>query len=329
MKYWLMPHIQLVPLDDSLIFYRKNKKSFKLKVQGIKIGSMLVKGFCVEDLSVILNLTKEQAQNLILMLLGEELICKKYEAEPRFNRLVSYLDSFENGFLKLQKSRLLLLGVGGLGSHIFQHLCANGINTTILDHDLVSESNLSRQTLYGQKDVGQKKVRVCQDHARRLNTKINVIEKKIGSVDDLSSILEKNYFDLIISTIDDPVWLATTFVVKAAKKYQIPLLRANSRAIGPLFINGFACPLCSSSKKSENIDEASAIIERYQQGFLARRPAAISYELAFVGLICVREAIHFLIGERPESLGAELCWRKEDLSLKAIPVLNSGCAVCS
>ncbi len=329
MNYWLMPHVQLVPLDDSLIFYRKNKKSFKLKVPGLKIGPMLVKGFCADDLSKNLNLQKEQVHNLISTLLSEKLICKKSETEPRFDRLVSYLDSFENGFLKLKKARVLLLGVGGLGSHIFQHLCANGINTTILDHDLVSESNLSRQTLYGSKDVGQKKVHVCEDFAQRLNAKINVIEKKIASVDDLGDILEKNSYDLIISTIDEPVWLATTFVVKAAKKHQTPVLRANSRAIGPLFVNGFACPLCSSVQKSEKIDEASAIIERYQQGFLARRPAAISYELAFVALICVREAIHFLIGEKPESLGAELCWQKDKLSLKSVPVSNSGCAVCS
>lgn len=330
-SYQLMPHVQLVPFDDHLLFYRKKASSLRLRTAFIKqLSWQLVEGFSKDQLADCLKCSLEQAQVLIKKLLAEKLICPKQTTLPRFDRLSAYLDKFSGmALMKLQSSRVLLLGVGGLGSYIFQHLMANGINTTVVDHDRVSESNLSRQTLYGPMDVGLLKTSVCVDQGKKFGTQVQAIEKKIASGQDLAEILKTDGFDLIISTIDEPVWLATQYVVTGAKSANVPLLRANSRAIGPFYLPGLsACPLCKSYQESQKITGAKNIIDRYKEGFKARRSAAISYELAFVALICVREAVHFLIGQKPQSLGQELCWSKEELSLRATPVEKTNCPTC-
>lgn len=329
--YLLMPHIQLVPCDDHLLFYRKAQTSLKLNIKPQKeLGELLLNGFGIKQLAQCLNCLNIDAKNLITKLLKHRVICEQKTVKPRFDRLSAYLDDFsDNSLTKLQQSRVLLLGVGGLGSHIFLHLMANGINTTIVDHDIISASNLSRQMLYSIKDVGRLKTEICQEYALKLCNNIKVIHKKIASSLDMKAILTSSHFDLIISTIDDPVWLATQYVVKASKDANVALLRANSRAIGPLYIPGYSsCPLCKSYEESQKIKNSKNIIDAYQHGFKAKRAAAISYELAFVALITIREAIHFLLGQKPKSLEHELCWNKEDFDLEAKYVMGKNCPAC-
>lgn len=329
-----MPHIQLVPYDDHLLFYRKAKTSLKLNIKtqtDIKqLAKLLINGFGIKQLAQCLNYLNIDAENLINKLLKHRIICEQKIAKPRFDRLSAYLDGIsDNSLTKLQKSRVLLLGVGGLGSHIFLHLMANGINTTIVDHDIINESNLSRQMLYSIKDVGRLKTEICQEYALKLCNNIEVIHKKITSSLDMKEILTSSHFDLIISTIDNPVWLATTYIVKASKDSKVALLRANSRAIGPLYIPRYSsCPLCKSYEESQKIKNSKNIIDAYQHGFKAKRAAAISYELAFVALITIREAIHFLVGQKPKSLEHELYWSKEEFSLQAKYVEAKNCPAC-
>ena len=77
---------------------------------------------------------------------------------------------------KLLRSRILLIGLGGLGSPIAMYLAASGIGTLVLcDHDIVEISNLQRQILHKTNDIGRKKTISAVETVLELNPDIQVI----------------------------------------------------------------------------------------------------------------------------------------------------------
>lgn len=76
---------------------------------------------------------------------------------------------------KLKAARVLVVGSGGLGSPLLLYLAAAGVGTLgIVDFDVVDDSNLQRQVLYGQQDIGQLKVNAAKSRLEALNPHINI-----------------------------------------------------------------------------------------------------------------------------------------------------------
>jgi molybdopterin-synthase adenylyltransferase len=87
------------------------------------------------------------------------------------------------GQAKLRASHVLVAGIGGLGSLSSLYLCAAGIgHLTIIDSGCVQMSDLNRQIIYSEKDIGERKVFVAQRRLSELNSdvKINPIALEIG-----------------------------------------------------------------------------------------------------------------------------------------------------
>lgn len=81
----------------------------------------------------------------------------------------------ETGQLKLKQAKVLVIGAGGLGSPLLQYLAAAGAGTIgIVDPDRVSHSNLQRQVLYGETDLGELKVEAAKRRILDLNPHLTV-----------------------------------------------------------------------------------------------------------------------------------------------------------
>ena len=81
---------------------------------------------------------------------------------------------------QLKKSKVLVVGTGGLGVPILQYLTAAGIGTIgVIDFDLVDESNLQRQVLFGTSDVGHPKTSVAIQKLKDQNPNVNFIEYQV------------------------------------------------------------------------------------------------------------------------------------------------------
>lgn len=79
------------------------------------------------------------------------------------------------GQQRLKAARVLVVGAGGLGSPLLQYLAAAGVGTIgIVDPDRVSSSNLQRQVLYGEKDLGRLKVEAAKDRLLDLNPLLDI-----------------------------------------------------------------------------------------------------------------------------------------------------------
>ena len=79
------------------------------------------------------------------------------------------------GQKKILNSKVLIIGMGGLGCPVAEFLTRSGVGFLgIVDHDLVSLSNIHRQTLYDEKDLGKSKVKVAKKKLNNINSKTKI-----------------------------------------------------------------------------------------------------------------------------------------------------------
>ena len=104
---------------------------------------------------------------------------------------------------KILKSKVLIVGMGGLGCPVAEFLTRSGIGSIgIIDHDLVNISNIHRQTLYDEKDLGKLKVKIAKKKLNNINskTKIDAYNFKLDEKKFINII--KNY-DYIVDGTDN------------------------------------------------------------------------------------------------------------------------------
>nr|QCI04379.1 Molybdopterin biosynthesis protein [Antithamnion hubbsii] len=108
-----------------------------------------------------------------------------------------------NGQIKLKKARVLVIGIGGLGCPAITYLTNAGIGKIgIIDNDIVDLSNLNRQILYNQDNIGQDKVNCTHVKMKKINEKciIKTYNYKINK-DNARNIIQ--HYDIIIDATDN------------------------------------------------------------------------------------------------------------------------------
>jgi len=97
------------------------------------------------------------------------------EQLTRYSRHILLPEMDFEGQQKLLDSKVLIVGLGGLGSPVVQYLAASGIGELLLvDHDHVELSNVQRQTCHGTADVGLNKVESAAEEVQRINPNVKV-----------------------------------------------------------------------------------------------------------------------------------------------------------
>ena len=93
----------------------------------------------------------------------------------KFSRQIILKNIGALGQKKILSSKVLIIGLGGLGSPAADFLARSGIGTLgIVDHDIISLSNLHRQSLYDEKDINKSKVKIAKKKLNKINSKVRV-----------------------------------------------------------------------------------------------------------------------------------------------------------
>src|SRR6188472_1770865 len=93
----------------------------------------------------------------------------------RYSRHLIIPDVGMAGQKRLKNAKVLVVGAGGLGSPALLYLAAAGVGTLgVLDFDVVDESNLQRQVIHGQSDIGKSKAVSAQESIAEINPLVTV-----------------------------------------------------------------------------------------------------------------------------------------------------------
>lgn len=239
----------------------------------------------------------------------------------RYSRQIMLPDFDIAGQEKLRAAKVLIVGVGGLGSPVALYLAAAGVGELWLcDHDSVDHSNLQRQIAHGEADIGRLKIASAADAIRRINasTRINTVDEKLQGVllDDAVRAV-----DLVVDCSDN---FKTRFALNAACWQQKkPLVSgAAIRAEGQLMVidpraENSPCYRClyDDSVQDEQLSCAT-------NGVLA--PI-----VGVIGTLQALEAVKLLAAYGTPALGKLLVFDGKVLEWRALKLKkDASCPVC-
>ncbi|MCL3780853.1 HesA/MoeB/ThiF family protein [Prolixibacteraceae bacterium JC049] len=147
------------------------------------------------------------------------------QQKERYNRHIILNEIGEDGQQKLLDAKVLVVGAGGLGAPVLQYLCAAGVGTIgIVDADVVSISNLQRQILYSEEEIGKSKVQQSKERLNQLNSDVQINTYPIWLTDEnAESIIEK--YDIVVGATDN--FLSRKYIDKVTKKEQKAFVHAS------------------------------------------------------------------------------------------------------
>ena len=141
----------------------------------------------------------------------------------RYSRQIMLPEIGNEGQKKLSEASVLLVGVGGLGSPISLYLTGAGIGRIgLIDADVVSESNLQRQVLYTEQEIGLPKVECAKRRLQALSGNIQIdTYQEFFSEKNAMSLVEK--YDLVIDGCDNFAtrYLINDCCVAAGKNFSV------------------------------------------------------------------------------------------------------------
>ncbi len=209
---------------------------------------------------------------------------------------------------KLKRARVNLLGLGGSGSAVAMSLVAAGIGSLhCIDFDQVELSNLNRQLLYNENDIGQPKLVNGIHHLQQLNSRVKVSgqELKAQSVNDIIPLMKN--CDLFILCADKPQELILQWTNEAALSTKTPWMMCLYD--GPMVVVGIFAPFqtpCYECMKHDENNKNSARDgdnTEYLYDTLGVN-AVIAPTASITGHFGALEAIYFLTDLKPQTVGS-------------------------
>jgi len=236
--------------------------------------------------------------------------------------------------LRLREARVLVLGVGGLGSWAAISLACCGVGElTLVDGDTVELSNLNRQLLYTEDDIGRPKANAAAAAIARFNPGIAVlpVARTLGTPGEIGAAVRGS--SLVVDAADRPAHDIERWVNAACFEHGVPYITMSHfppfARVGPLYVPGeTGCFNCQERAYRRSYELYDHIVDQ-RRG--SPSPAAtLGPVCAFVGGQVALEVVHQLTGLcTPASRGSVRLFDTRTLTVSDEPVPRDPlCEVC-
>lgn len=238
---------------------------------------------------------------------------------------------------RLREATVVLLGLGGGGSNILPLLAATGVGHIVaVDYDRVELTNLNRQCLFREADIGQLKTLAAARVIADMNstTRVDTVSMRIDASEDVRSVIKGA--DLVVCAIDEPPFLAQRRVNHACIAENIPCLYGLSMVTsGRMFSvipHESGCVDCLNVHYSKH---DPVFVEQFKgfmdSGFVGPTVAFAPHIVRLSGLIAT-EAVRLLTNYTPpQSIGRQVEFDFESGEMSTLtswPRYEQDCPTC-
>ncbi|MBP2320692.1 adenylyltransferase/sulfurtransferase [Kibdelosporangium banguiense] len=233
----------------------------------------------------------------------------------RYSRHLIIPDVGVDGQKRLKNAKVLVVGAGGLGSPALLYLAAAGVGTLgIVDFDVVDESNLQRQVIHGQSDVGKPKAVSAQESIAEINplVRVNLHQEHLNSENALDIFRD---YDLILDGTDN---FATRYLVNDAA-----VLLGKPYVWGSIFrFEGQVSVFWEDAPNGQGLNYRDLYPEPPPPGMVpsCAEGGVLGVLCASIGSIMVTEAIKLLTGIGEPLLGRLMVYDALEMSYRTIKI---------
>lgn len=246
-------------------------------------------------------------------------MCETQNLKNRYARHFILPDVGEKGQEKIKNSKVLIVGAGGLGAPAAMYLAAAGVGTIgILDFDNVDITNLQRQIIYTEKDLGKPKAEAAAERLREMNSEIKVYAVKEKLTKDNSFNFFKDY-DIIIDACDnfDTRYIISDTCTALNKPHIYGAIFEFYGQVAVLGKNG-PCLRCLSDPEKDKTE----VISSQKVGVLGAVPGVI-------GSLQAVETLKYILGIGENLQGKMIFVNMLDMSFDMVEIpKNPNCIIC-
>ncbi|MGH3951672.1 MAG: adenylyltransferase/sulfurtransferase MoeZ [Pseudonocardiaceae bacterium] len=237
------------------------------------------------------------------------------EEVARYSRHLIIPDVGVDGQKRLKNAKVLVIGAGGLGSPALLYLAAAGVGTLgVIDFDVVDESNLQRQVIHGQSDVGKLKAVSANESVAEINPLVDVIvHTEQLTTDNALDIL--GGYDLILDGTDN---FATRYLVNDAA-----VILGKPYVWGSIFrFEGQVSVFWEDAPNGKGLNYRDLYPEPPPPGMVpsCAEGGVLGVLCASIGSIMVNEAIKLLIGIGEPLLGRLISYDALEMKYREVKV---------
>ncbi len=258
----------------------------------------------------------------------------------RFDRQLRYFSDVTEGptpsqcQAKLEEARIAVLGVGGLGGWSALSLACIGIGELLLvDFDRVDLTNLNRQVLYSEDDIGRSKTEAAAERLCSFNSRMRLVavDKRLSSEAEVAATIEG--YDVVIDAVDWPAHEIEHWVNSACFAAGIPYIAMSHfppfARIGPFYAPGrTGCYTCQEIAYRRSYPLFDLVVE---QNRAKESPAGtLGPACGLIGNLIALDILHYLTGlAEPATLGTSHSYDLRTMAMQSEPVVpEDECPVC-
>ena len=206
---------------------------------------------------------------------------------------------------KLFDKHVIVFGVGGVGGYVVEALVRSGVgNISIVDNDVVNESNINRQIIAFHSTIGMQKVEVLKNRILDINPNCQVFVHNQFFLPENSNDFDFSIYDYVVDAVDTVT--AKIEIIKKSKELNVPVISSmgTGNKLNPV---GFkvsdisktkVCPLARVMRnelKKRGISKVKCVYSEENPVIQTKTPASVAFVPPVAGLLIASEVIEDLI----------------------------------